>query len=49
MKANALHWWQVYIGWGNGLVPSGTWVNADADLYHHMVSLGVSELISIVE
>ena len=44
MNATWPHWWFINIGSGNGLVSWSkkaiTWVNIDADLCHHMVSLG---------
>ena len=47
MNATGPYWWEVNIGSGNGLVPSGiTWTSVDQDLQRHMVSLlvGPNEL-----
>ena len=51
MFVTGVHWWSVNIGSGNGLVLCAirqqaiTWANIDADLCHHMASIGHKELI----
>ena len=48
VNATKPHWCLVSIGSGDGLVPSDkqaiNWTNVDQVLYHHMASLGHSEL-----
>ena len=50
MNATGPYWWEVNIGSGNCLVPSGiTWTSVDQDLQRHMASLGPNELINHFE
>ena len=48
ISARGYHWWNVNIGSGNGLVPSGiTWTNFDWKLWCHMASLCHNKLRDI--